>query len=44
MATLQYEQGEAMRVREWGAVSKSAALDCASESMAAGQGLNFKKP
>ena len=44
MATVQHEHGEAMRVREWGAVSKFAALDCASGSVAAGQDLNFQKP
>ena len=31
-------------MRVWGAVSKYAALDCASGSVAAGQGLNFQKP
>ena len=43
MATVLRLEGEAMRAREWGVASNTAAVDRAWWSVAAGHELNFPK-
>ena len=43
MATVLRLEGEAMRAREWGVASNTAAVDRAWWSVAAGHKLNFSK-